>query len=108
MVMLLSKHGWWILFSLCITFCVSFGHEFAKGSKVKLLKTDPVRSAPSAVSEFKRHVEGKRNKKYHDKNRILHKDISTLLRKKWKEIWKMLMRYWIDSLNLKSVKTEQY
>ena len=79
MVMLLSKHGWWILFSRCITFCVSFGHEFAKGSKVKLLKTDPVRSAPSAVSEFKRHVEGKRNKKYHDKNRILHKDTSTLL-----------------------------
>ena len=79
MFMLLSKHGWWILFGLCITFCVLFGHEFAKGSKVKLLRTDPVRSAPSAVSEFKRYVEGKRNEKDHDKNRILQKDTSTLL-----------------------------
>ena len=59
--------------------CVSFGCEFAKGSKVKLLRTDPVRSEPSAVSDFKRYVEGKRNKKDHDKNRTLHKDTSTLL-----------------------------
>ena len=43
--------------------CVLFGHEFAKGSKVKLLRTDPVRSSPSAVSDVKRHVEGKRKKK---------------------------------------------
>ena len=56
-----------------------FDHEFAKGSKVKLLRTDPVRSSPSAVSDFKRHVEGKRKKKYHEKNRILHKDTSALL-----------------------------
>ena len=59
--------------------CVLFGHEFAKGSKVKLLRTDPVRSSPSAVSDFKRHVEGKRKKKDHDKNRTLHKDTSALL-----------------------------
>ena len=58
---------------------VLFGHEFAKGSKVKLLRTDPVRSSPSAVSDFKRHVEGKRKKKDHDKNRTLHKDTSALL-----------------------------
>ena len=59
--------------------CVLFGHEFANGSKVKLLRTDPVRSSPSAVSDFKRHVEGKRKKKDHDKNRTLHKDTSALL-----------------------------
>ena len=59
--------------------CVLFGHEFAKGSKVKLLRTDPVRSSPSAVSDFKRHVEGKRKKKDHDKNRTLHKDTSARL-----------------------------
>ena len=50
-----------------------------RGSKVKLLRTDPVRSAPSAVSDFKRHVEGKRNKKDRNKNRTLHKNTSTLL-----------------------------
>ena len=59
--------------------CVLFGHEFAKGSKVKLLITDPVRSSPSAVSDFKRHSEGKRKKKDHDKDRTLHKDTSALL-----------------------------
>ena len=59
--------------------CVLFGHEFAKGSKVKLLRTDPVRSSPSAVSDFKRHVEGKRKNKDRDRNRTLHKDTSVLL-----------------------------
>ena len=59
--------------------CVLFGPEFAKSSKVKLLRTDPVRSTPSAVSDFKRHVEGKRNEKDHNKNRTLHKDTSALL-----------------------------
>ena len=58
--------------------CVLFGHEFAKGSKVKLLRTDPVRSSPSAVSGFKKQVEGKRKKKDHYKNRTLYKDISAL------------------------------
>ena len=50
-----------------------------KGSKVKLLRTDPVRSSPSAVSDFKRHVEEKRKKKDSDRNRTLHKDTSALL-----------------------------
>ena len=59
--------------------CVLFGHEFAKGPKVKLLRTDPIRSSPSAVSDFKRHVEGKRKKKDDDKNRTPHKDTSALL-----------------------------
>ena len=59
--------------------CVLFGHEFSKGSKVKLLRTDPVRLSPSTVSDIKRHVEGKRKKKYHDKNRTLHQDTSALL-----------------------------
>ena len=59
--------------------CVLFAHEFAKGSKVKLLRTDPARSSPSEDSDFKRHVEGKRKKKDHDKIRILHKDTSALL-----------------------------
>ena len=44
-----------------------------------MLRTDPVRSSPSAFSDFKRHVEGKRKKKDHDKIRILHKDTSALL-----------------------------
>ena len=57
------------MFSLCI-----IGHEFAKGSKVKLLRTDPVRTSPSAVSDFKRHVERKRKKKDSDRNRTPHKD----------------------------------
>ena len=68
--------------------CILFGHEFAKGSKVKLLRTDPVRSSP-------RHVEGKRNKKDHDKNRTLHKDTSTLLystQEKMERNWEDLMR----------------
>ena len=106
MVMLLSKHGWWIFLA-----CVLFGHEFAKGSKVKLLTADPVRSSPSASSDFKRHVEGKRKKKDHDKNRTLHKDTSAyfiVFRKKRKEIWKMLMRCWIGNLNLKSVEIEKF
>ena len=59
--------------------CVLFGHEFVKGSKIKLLRTNPVRSSPSAVSKFKSHVEGKRKKKYHDRNRTLYKDTSALL-----------------------------
>ena len=59
--------------------CVLFGFELAKGSKVRLLRTDPVRSSPSAVSDFKRRVEGKRKKKDHDKNTTLHKDTSALL-----------------------------
>ena len=50
-----------------------------KGSKVMLLRTDPVRSSPSAVSDFKRHVEEKRKKKDSDRNRTLHKDTSALL-----------------------------
>ena len=54
--------------------CELFGHEFAKGSKAKLLITDSVRSTPSAVSDFKRHVEGKRKRKDHDRNRTFHKD----------------------------------
>ena len=44
-----------------------------------MLRMDPVRSSPSAFSDFKRHVEGKRKKKDQDKNRILHKDTSALL-----------------------------
>ena len=54
--------------------CVLFSHEFAKSSKVKLLRTNPVRLSPSAVSDFKRHVEGKRKEKDSDRNRTLHKD----------------------------------
>ena len=50
-----------------------------KGCKVKLLRTDPVRSSPSAVCDFKRHAEGNRKKKIHDKNRTLYKDTSALL-----------------------------
>ena len=46
---------------------------------LKLLITDPVRSSPSAVSDFKRHVEGKRKKKDSDRNRTFHKDTSALL-----------------------------
>ena len=88
--------------------CVLFGHEFAKGSKVKLLRTDPVRSSPSAVSDFKRHVEGKGKMiKIELFIRILQ-PYFIVFRKKWKEIWKMLMRCWIDNLNLKSVETEKY
>ena len=59
--------------------CVLFDHEFAECSKVKLLTTDPGRSSPSAVTDFKRHVEGKRKKKDSDRNRTLHKDTSALL-----------------------------
>ena len=59
--------------------CALFSLEFAKGSKAKLLRTDPVRSSPSAVSDFKRRAEGKRKKKDHDKNTTLHKDTSALL-----------------------------
>ena len=88
--------------------CVLFGHEFAKGSKVKLLRTDPVRSSPSAVSDFKRHVEGKGKMiKIELFIRILQ-PYFIVFRKKWKEIWKMLMRCWIDNLSLKSVETEKY
>ena len=46
---------------------------------MKLLRKDPVRSSPSAVCDFKRHVEGKRKKKNHDKKRTLYKDTSALL-----------------------------
>ena len=90
--------------------CVLFGHEFAKVSKAKLLRTDPVRSSSSAVSDFKRHVEGKRKKKDSDRNRTVYKVTSALpysIQRKWKEIWKRLMRCWIGNLNLKSVKTEK-
>ena len=59
--------------------CLLFGHDFAKGSKIKLLRTDPVRSSPSAISDFKSHVEGKRKKKYHDRKRTLYKDTTALL-----------------------------
>ena len=59
--------------------CVLFAHEFATGSKVKLLRTDPVRSSPSEVNDFKSYVEGKRKMKDHDKNRTLHEDTSVLL-----------------------------
>ena len=44
-----------------------------------MLRTDPVRSSPSAVSDCKRHVKGKRDKKDSDRNITLHKDTSTLL-----------------------------
>ena len=77
------KQSPWLCYSksmdigFCLA-CVLFDHEFAKGSKAKLLRTDPVRSSPSAVSDFKRHVEGKRKKKDHDKNRTLHNDTSPL------------------------------
>ena len=62
-------------------FCLACGfrHEFEKNSKVKLLRTDPVRSSPSAVSDFERHVEGKRKRKNSDRNGTLHKDTSALL-----------------------------
>ena len=69
---------------------------------IKLLRADPAGSSPSAVSNFKRHVEEKRKKKYFGRNRILHKDTSALLssvQEKWKEIWKMLVRCWIGYLN---------
>ena len=42
--------------------CVLFDYEFAKGSKVKLLRR-----------------EEKRRKKYHDSSRTLHKDTSAIL-----------------------------
>ena len=38
-----------------------------------------VRSSPSAVSDFKRHVEGKRKKEDSGRNRTLYKDASALL-----------------------------
>ena len=63
-------------------FCLSFeliGHEFGKGSKGNLLRRDPVRSSPNAVSDFKRHVEGKRKQKDSDRNRTLHKVTLVLL-----------------------------
>ena len=44
-----------------------------------MLRTDPVRSSLSAVSDFKKNVEEKRKKKDHNKNRTLHKDTSALL-----------------------------
>ena len=59
--------------------CVLFSHEFAKGFKAKLLRRDSVRSSSSTVSDFKRHVEGKRKKKDHDNNRTLHQDTLALL-----------------------------
>ena len=81
--------------------CVLFGHELAKGSKGKLLRTDPVRSSLSAVSDFKRHVEGKRKKKDHMIKielfiRILQ-PYFIVFKKKWEEIWKMLLRCWIGN-----------
>ena len=44
-----------------------------------MLRTDPVRLSSSAVSDFKRHVDGKRKKKNYDRNRTLHKDTLALL-----------------------------
>ena len=44
-----------------------------------MLSRDPVRSSPSAVSDFKRHVDGKRKKKNYDRKRTLHKDTLALL-----------------------------
>ena len=44
-----------------------------------MLRTDPVSSSPSGVSDFKSHVEGKRKKKGSDRNKTLRKDISALL-----------------------------
>ena len=81
--------------------CVLFGHKFVRSSKVKLLRTDPVRSSPSAVSDFKRHVEGKRKKKDHMIKielfiRILQ-PYFIVFKKKWEEIWKMLLRCWIGN-----------
>ena len=58
--------------------CVLFGHEFVKDSKKMLLRTDPSKLSPSEVSDFKRHVEGKRKKKVSARNRTLHKDTSAL------------------------------
>ena len=47
----------WLCYSPCTDsrFCLAcgFGHEFARNSKVKLLRTDPVRLFLSAVSDFK-------------------------------------------------------
>ena len=64
--------------SFCLAW-VLFSHEFSKGSKVKLLRTGPVGSSPSAVSRFKKHVEEKRKKNDSDRNRTFHKDTSALL-----------------------------
>ena len=58
---------------------ILFGHELARSSKVKLLRRDPARSSPSAVSDFKIHVDGKRKKKNYDRNKTLHKDTLALL-----------------------------
>ena len=44
-----------------------------------MLRTDPVRLSSSAVSDFKRHVDGKRKKKNYDRKRTLHKDTLALL-----------------------------
>lgn len=74
MVMLLFKLGWWTLFT-----CVLLGYKFAKGSKIKLLRTDRGRSSLSAVSDFKRYVYGKRKEKDSNRNSNLYKDISVLL-----------------------------
>ena len=43
------------------------------------MRTDPVRSSSSAVTDFRRHVEVKRKKKDSHRNRTLHKDTSALL-----------------------------
>ena len=43
------------------------------------MRRDPVRSSPNAVSDFKRHVEGKRKQKDSDRNRTLHKVTLVLL-----------------------------
>ena len=59
--------------------CALLGHDFAEGSKVNLLRTDPVRPSSSVVSDFKRHVEGKKRKEDHDGNKTLHKDTSVVL-----------------------------
>ena len=63
---------------ICLA-CVLIGHEFSKGSKIKLLRTDPARSSPSAVSDFERNVEERRDKKDSHRHIALHKDTSSLL-----------------------------
>ena len=78
------KHFLWFCYSPTMDgrlslACILFGHEFAMCSKINLLRTDPVRSFPSAISDFKRHVEGKRKKKDSDRNRTVHKDTSVLI-----------------------------
>ena len=76
--------------------CVLFDYEFAKGSKVKLLRREEKRregrNIMIAVELFIR----------------IPQPYFKVFRKKWQEIWKMLMRCCISNLNLRLVKTEKY